>query len=289
MLLYDSTATPAKFALECQGLDMTTLTYLKPNSIDHASDLLNQHSGARFITGGMSLLPAIKQRLSQPTHLIDISQFSSMKGISIVDGRLEVGAAMTHCAIGSSEIVRQSIPMLSQLAARIADPQVRNRGTLGGSIAGCDPAADHPAAVLGLDAKLVTNRRTLSADEFFVGLFTTALMPDEILVKVSYSTPLAAHYEKFRHPSSGYAMAGVVVARYSDSVRISVTGVGPCVFRWREAELALGNDFCERSVSGLTLDNYEVNEDLHASSSYRANLARVMLIRAVSRIAGGKT
>lgn len=202
----------------------------------------------------------------------------------MVGDRLEVGGAITHGTLGRAELVHRHIPALSHLASRIADPQVRNRGTLAGSVAGNDPAADHTAAVLGLGADLITNCRTLSADEFFIGLFTTALMRAEILIRISYPVPLDAHYEKFRHPSSGYAMAGVFVARFPDNVRVAVTGVGPCIFRWREAEFYLGNHFSACGLDNVTLSDYEINQDMHASCAYRASLAKVMLVRAVNHM-----
>lgn len=265
---------------------MDPFTYLRPTSADEAVRLLARHPEARFLSGGMSLLPMMKQGLSAPTHLIDVARLPEMHGIAVDGDRLVVGAATTHHAIATSTLVRATIPALAAAAAQIADPQVRHRGTLGGSLAHCDPAADHPAAALALDAEIDTPRRAIAAQHFFQGLFTTALEPDELIVRVRFRMPRQAHYEKFRHPGSGYALSGVFVARHAGHVRVAVTGAAASAFRWAEAEAALSQRFDPAAVRGLQPDPDTLIEDLHASAAYRANLVRVMLERALVALIG---
>lgn len=260
---------------------MDPLSYLRPASVSDATRLLSAHPEARFLSGGMSLLPMMKQGLSAPTHLVDVTRLPETHGIAIEGDRLVVGAASTHRELAQSALVRQTVPALAQLAGQIADPQVRNRGTLGGSLAHADPAADHPAAALGLAAEIETPRRRIAADDFFLGLFSTALEPDELLLRVRFRRPGQAHYEKFRHPGSGYAMVGIFIARFATHVRVAVTGAAASAFRWSEAEAALQQRFSPESIRGLTPEHGKMIEDLHAGAAYRANLARVMLERAV--------
>ena len=181
---------------------------------------------ARFLAGGMTLLPTMKQNLATPASLVDLSGLPRLVGISEVDGAIEIGAMTTHAAVAASDLVRARVPALATLAGGIGDPAVRNRGTIGGSLANNDPAADYPAGVLGLGATIVTDRREIAADDFFVAIFTTALEPGELITAVRFPVPLAAGYAKFRSPASRYALVGVFVARFPDGVRVAVTGAG---------------------------------------------------------------
>lgn len=263
---------------------MDPFTYLRPTSAGEAVRLIAAHPDARFLSGGMSLLPMMKQGLAAPTHLIDVARLPEMHGIAMDGERLAVGAATSHHAVASSPLVREVLPSLAAAAGLIADPQVRNRGTLGGALAHSDPAADYPAAALALDAEIETTRRRIAADGFFQGLFTTALEPGELLLRVRLRRPRQARYEKFRHPGSGYAMAGVFVARFGAGVRVAVTGAAASAFRWSEAEAALERRFDPAAIRGLTPDHGMMIEDLYAGAAYRANLVRVMLERALQAV-----
>lgn len=263
---------------------MHNLFYRRPASLAEAERLLADHPAATLLAGGMTLIPTLKLRLARPSHVVDIARLPELQGIEAKDGRLTIGAAATHAEVARSETVRRSIPALAELAAGIGDPQVRNAGTLGGSVANNDPAADYPAAVLALDATIHTTRRAIAAAEFFRGLFTTALAPGEITVRIAFAAPQRAAYRKFAHPASGYAMAGVFVADYGGDVRVAVTGAGPGVFRWAAAEAALSKRFRAESLAGLEPDARRLNADIHAGAEYRANLAGVMARRAVAAI-----
>lgn len=263
---------------------MYPLAYRRAASLAEAERLLAEHPEAMPLAGGMTLVPALKLRLARPSHVVDIARLPELQGIEAGGGRVTVGAATTHAEVARSEAVRRAIPALAALAEGIGDPQVRNRGTLGGSVANNDPAADYPAAVLALDAAIETNRRTIPAAEFFVGMFATALAPGEIVLRVAFAVPHRAAYRKFAHPASGYAMAGVFVAEHRDGPRVAVTGAGPAVFRWREAEAALSSVFRAEALAGLEPDASGLNADIHASAEYRANLAGVMARRAAAAI-----
>ena len=206
---------------------MYAFRYSRPHDVADAVARLRADSEAKLLAGGMTLIPSMKYRLAAPSALLDIGRLAQLQGIAEVDGRLAIGAGVRHVEVADSRVVQERIPELAVLAGAIGDPQVRNRGTLGGALANNDPAADYPAAALALAAQVVTDRRTLAADEFFVDLFTTALEPDEIVVRVSFAVPKRAGYAKFRHPASGYAMAGVFVAELDDGIRVAVTGAGP--------------------------------------------------------------
>src|SRR6476661_10295609 len=210
---------------------MFEFNYIKANSLNDALQSVTEHPEAKLLAGGMTLIPTLKQRLAQPSHLIDIGGLQELTGIAVTGGELVVGAAAKHFDVATSAIVTQAIPALAALADKIGDPQVRNRGTLGGSIANNDPSADYPAAVLGLGASIITNQRSIAADEFFTGIFETALRPGEIITAVNFPVPRAAAYEKFRSPASRYALVGVFVAKMQSGVRVAVTGAAPCVFR----------------------------------------------------------
>jgi carbon-monoxide dehydrogenase medium subunit len=259
---------------------------VKAKSLQEVSDFLKSNPDARPLAGGMTLIPTMKARLAQPSHLVDIGGLKELQGIETKDGALVIGAGTRHGDVARSARVREAIPALAALAERIGDPQVRNLGTMGGSVANNDPAADYPAAVLGLGATVITNRRQIAADDFFQGLFTTALEPGEIIVRLSFPVPKRAAYEKFAHPASGYAMTGVFVADTGKGIRVAVTGAGPGVFRWNEAEAALGKKLAVESVANLSVAAGGMNEDIHGSREYRANLVSVLTKRAVAQLAG---
>ena len=263
---------------------MYAFNYVKAKSVKETADFLKANPEARPLAGGMTLLPTLKARLAQPSHLVDIGGLEELRGIEMKDGTLTIGAGMRHHDVETSARVRETIPAVSYLASRIGDPQVRNQGTIGGSLANNDPAADYPAAVLGLGGAIVTNRRRIAADDFFQGIFTTALEPDELIVRVVFNVPKRAVYEKFAHPVSGYAMAGVFVADTRDGVRVAVTGAGPGVFRLSEAEAALAKNMSPDAVAKLSVAADSMNEDIHGSREYRANLVAVMLKRALAQL-----
>jgi carbon-monoxide dehydrogenase medium subunit len=263
-----------------------SFNYVKAGSVKEVGDFLKANPEARPLAGGMTLIPTLKARLAQPSHLVDISGLKELSGIEMQGSTLTIGAGTRHNDVLRSDKVRQAIPALAELAGRIGDPAVRNCGTMGGSLANNDPAADYPAAVLALNAKIVTDKREIAADDFFQGMFATALEPTELIVRIVFPVPKRAAYEKFAHPASGYAMTGVFVAETSGGIRVAVTGAGPGVFRWKEAEAALGKKFAADAVASLRMPPDNLNEDIHASREYRANLVNVLTKRAVARIAG---
>jgi carbon-monoxide dehydrogenase medium subunit len=242
---------------------------------------------ARYLAGGQTLIPTMKQRLAAPSDLVGISQIAKLKGISVGAEMVTIGAAVTHAEVATSSEVKDAIAALSDLAGRIGDPAVRHRGTIGGSLANNDPAADYPAAVLGLGATVHTDKRTLAAEDFFTGLFSTALEDSEIITKVAFPVPEKAAYMKFANPASRYAMAGVFVARMKDgSVRVGVTGAGQGgVFRATDMEKALSSSWSPDALADIVVDPAEMLSDLHGSADYRANLVKVMARRAVQAIA----
>jgi carbon-monoxide dehydrogenase medium subunit len=264
---------------------MFAFQYRKAKSLKEAGELLAKDDEAKALSGGMTLIPTLKARLANPTQLVDLNGLSELTGIEVKDGALVIGAMTRHQQVATSKVVRDAIPALASLASSIGDPQVRNRGTLGGSVANNDPAADYPSAVLGLNAKIVTNKREIAADDFFQGMFATALEPGELIVRIAFPLPKKAAYAKFPHPASGYAMAGVFVAQTADGIRVAVTGAGPGVFRWSEAEQALGKGMNPAAIEKLTLAADDLNEDIHGTREYRAQLAKVMATRAVAALA----
>ena len=265
---------------------MYSFNYVKAKSLKEAGDLLAANGEAKLLAGGMTLIPTLKARLAQPSQLIDIGGIAELSGIEAKDGKLVIGAATRHVEVARSAVVKKAIPALAHLANMIGDPQVRNRGTIGGSLANNDPAADYPSAALALGATIVTNKREIAADDFFQGLFATALGANEVIVKIVFPVPAKAAYEKFPHPASGYAMAGSFVVQNGKDVRVAITGAGPGVFRWKDAEAALGKKLAAASVEGLNVDATDLNEDMHGTKEYRANLAKVMTKRAVAKLSG---
>lgn len=256
--------------------------YHRPQSLDEAAKLFA--GDARYISGGQTLLPAMKQRLAAPTDLIDVSSLAELREIAVAADTVTIGAAMTHAEVAASEAVRKAIPALSALAATIGDPAVRHMGTIGGSLAANDPAADYPAAVLALGATIHTSKRAIAAEDYFAGLFTTALEDGEIIVRVAFPVPAKAAYEKFRNPASRYAMAGVFVARMKDgAVRVAVTGAGnDGVFRATAIEDALAASWSPSAIDAINIDPAGMLSDIHGSAAYRANLVKVMAKRAVA-------
>ena len=267
---------------------MYALKYVQAKSVKEAAAFLAANPEAKLLAGGMTLIPTLKQRLARPTHLVDIAQLAELRKIEVKGGKLVIGAGARHHDVANSAVVKKAIPALAGLAAVIGDPQVRNCGTIGGSVANNDPAADYPAAVLGLNATVVTTKREIAAEKFFQGMFTTALGDGEIIVRIEFPLAKRAAYSKFHHPASGYAMAGVFIAQVADGVRVAVTGAGPGVFRWKAAEAALAKGLKPDAIDGAKLDAAGLNNDMHADSVYRANLVRVMAKRALAKISGKK-
>jgi carbon-monoxide dehydrogenase medium subunit len=260
---------------------MHPFTYHRPTTVADAARLL-QIAGSVGIAGGMTLLPVMKHRLASPSALVELSGIASLGGIAAGEETLTIGAMVRHIAVADSAVVAESIPALAAMAGGIGDPAVRNRGTLGGAIANADPSADYPAAVVGLGATLVTDRREIAGDAFFTGLFATALAPGELITAVLFPIPLAAAYAKFRNPASRYAVVGVFVARFAHGVRVAVTGAGPSVFRVPEMEAALATCFDPVSISGIAIPGDGLNGDIHAEPAFRAHLVTVMAGRAVA-------
>lgn len=277
---------------------MHAFDYERPGSLADALALLAGDAEANVLAGGQTLIPTLRQRLAAPSRLVDLAGVPGLAGIEARQGMLAIGAMTRHADIVESPLVARHLPALAGLAAGIGDPLVRNRGTIGGSLANNDPAADLPAAVLALGGRLRTDRRTVAADDFFTGMFETALAPGEILVGIDLPLPRRAAYRKARNPASRYALAGVFVAEWepgaapetgggtNSRVRVAVTGAAACVFRLPAFEAALDKDFSPAALEGLALDPEGFNEDLHASAAYRAALVAVMARRAVA--AAGK-
>ena len=265
---------------------MYEFNYHRPASIDEVRAILEGNDEAELLAGGMTLLPTMKLRLAQPSDLVDLSAVDGLGGILEESDGIAIGAMVRHAEVAASELAQTAIPALADLAGTIGDAQVRNRGTLGGSISNNDPAADYPAAVLALNGVIKTDRREIGADDYFLGMFETALEPNEIVQSVTFRRPQRAAYAKFPNPASRYAIVGVMVAEFDDGVRVAVTGAGPCVFRAVALEEALSRDFSASALGGLQVDAAEFNSDLHASPEYRAHLVLVMAGRAVSEAGG---
>ena len=261
---------------------MYAVEYAQPNTLTDAAAMLAS-TGGRPLAGGQSLIAAMKLRLSQPGTLVDLAGIAELKGIRNDGARLVVGAMARHAEIASSDVVRAALPALAEVAEGIGDRQVRNMGTLGGSLANNDPAADWPAAVLGTGATIRTHQRAIAADDFFKGMFETALAPEEIIVAVDFPRVERAAYAKFPNPASRFALVGVFVARAADGqVRVAVTGAAPSVFRATAIENALAQSFTPIAASGVQVDANGLNSDLHGSAEYRAHLISVMASRAVA-------
>jgi carbon-monoxide dehydrogenase medium subunit len=263
---------------------MYSFHYQRATSIEQARERLQAQPGARLLAGGQSLVASMKLRLADPAELVDLGGIASLAGIR-VDGRtVTIGAMTRHAEVAASADLKRALPSLAALAGGIADRMVRNMGTLGGSVANNDPAADYPSAVLALDATVITDRRRIAADAFFLGMFQTALEPDELITAIEFKVPRRAAYVKYRHPASRYAIVGVYVADFGTGVRVAVTGAGPGVFRIPDMERALGGKFAPESVAGIQIPSEGLNADIHAGAEYRAEMVTVMATRAVERV-----
>ena len=253
----------------------------RPSTVADAVKLLCEGGESQALGGWQTLIPTLKQRLASPDRLVSLTGIDEIRGICTDDGgRICIGAATTHAEVAAGA---KDYPALAGLAGSIGDPAVRNRGTIGGSLANNDPAACYPAAVLASGATVVTNTREIAADAFFDGLFTTALNEGELITEVKFPVPERAAYMKFEQPASRFALVGVFVAKYADGVRVAVTGASEeGVFRWSEAEAVLGSDFSAAALDGLSLDGSGMMSDLHGSGAYRAHLVAVMTRRAVA-------
>lgn len=261
---------------------MYSVNYHRAASVADAAKLL-KNGDAKLVSGGMTLIPAMKTRLAAPSDLVDLARIKELQGIKVSGKTVTIGAGTTHYDVSRDEKLRKVCPALSDLASMIGDPAVRHRGTIGGSVANNDPAADYPAALLALGAIIVTNKREVAADKFFKGLFETALKDGEIITAVTFTAPAKAAYQKFRNPASRYAIVGVFVAKGKDGVRVAVTGAGDDgVFRSKEIEAALAKRFEASGLDGIKVPAGALMTDIHASADYRANLIAVMAKRAVA-------
>lgn len=262
---------------------MYQTTYVRPGSVAEAQRLLLDNPDATLVSGGQTLVPTLRQRLARPSHVIDIARLAELHEITDLAGTIVIGAATTHAEVAASDVVRAQLPGLAQLAGSIGDPPVRHRGTIGGSVANNDPAADYPAGLLALDATIETNRRRIAAGDFFTGVFETALGADEIVLRVRFPVPRKSAYEKFHQPASRFALVGVFVAVLADgAVRVAVTGAGPGAFRSAPLEAALTADFTAAAAERVTVDAGDMSSDMHGSAQYRAHLVPVLAARAVA-------
>lgn len=262
---------------------MARLSYSRPSSLSEAVRLASGDPEAKLLAGGQSIIPSLKLGLLSPSAFIDLSGLAELRGMHLEGRVLRLGAMTTHAQVAASGQALSHVPALALLASSIGDRQVRNRGTVGGSLANCDPAADYPAAALALGATLRTDRRAIPADSFFKGLFETALERDEILTAIEFPVPEHAAYVKFAQPASRFALVGVFVAKVGKTVRVAVTGAGACAFRVQEMERALAKRFAPQSLNGITVPADSLNADIHGSAEYRAHLIPVLAKRAVER------
>ena len=260
---------------------MHAFQYHKPSSTKDAISLATSKGEGRYLAGGQSLVQAMKLRLTSPSDLIDLGTIKDLSGIKTSGGAVEIGAMTRHAEVAGSSDVKKAIPSLAAMASLIGDRQVRHMGTIGGSLANSDPAADYPAAVLALNATITTNKRKIAADSYFKGLYETALEPGELITSVSFQVPKRGAYMKFRNPASRFALVGVYVADFGGSVRVGVTGAGASAFRQTEMEKALSSKFAPEAVASIKVKPDGLNNDLHASPEYRAHLITVMAKRAV--------
>ncbi|MBO6717983.1 MAG: xanthine dehydrogenase family protein subunit M [Rhizobiaceae bacterium] len=266
---------------------MYQTNYHRASSVADAVKLQKKADDGKFVSGGMTLIQTMKQRLAAPSDLIDLRHIKELKGVKVSGKSVTIGAATTHAEVASDAKLAKACPAICHLAAHIGDPHVRNMGTIGGSVANNDPAADYPAAMLALDATIVTNKREIAAAKFFTGLFETALKDDEIVTAVTFTVPDKCGYSKFPNPASRYAMTGVFVAKRKDGVKAAVTGAGDDgVFRSKEVEAALSKKFDASALDGVKVSAKNLMTDIHATAEYRANLIVVMAKRAVAAANG---
>lgn len=260
---------------------MQAFAYQTPASVAEAARAAAADD-VKIIAGGQSLLASMKLGLAAPAALVDLAAIAELKGITVSGGTVKIGAMTTHAEVAASKEVAAAIPALADLAGRIGDRQVRNRGTIGGSLANNDPAACYPAAVLGLGATVHTDQRSIAADDFFTGLYETALQPGEVITSVSFPVPEKAAWQKFKQPASRFSLVGVFVSKGPQGVRVAVTGAGACVFRATDIETALAGSWTQQAAAGVRVSADGLNTDLHGSAEYRASLIPVLAGRAVA-------
>ncbi|MCC0039203.1 MAG: xanthine dehydrogenase family protein subunit M [Brucellaceae bacterium] len=266
---------------------MYSTTYHRPATVADAVKLLKKADDGKLLAGGQTLIPAMKTRLAAPSDVVDLRHIKELKGIKVSGKNVTIGAGTTHAEVASNEKLMKVCHSMCELASHIGDPHVRHMGTIGGSVANNDPAADYPAAMVALGATIHTNKREIAAEKFFTGLFETALKDDEVVTAVSFTAPAKCGYEKFRNPASRYAMTGVFVAKGKDGVRVAVTGAGDDgVFRSKEIEAALSKKFDASALDGVQVSSRNLMSDIHASAEYRANLVVVMARRATTAANG---
>ena len=258
----------------------------RPTSLTEAEKLFKASPDAKYLSGGMTLIPTMKLRLASPQDVIDLEKIPDLTYVRREKDALVIGARTRHVDVADSDVVRKAIPALAHLAGHIGDPAVRNRGTIGGSVANNDPSADYPSSVLALGATIVTTQRKIVGDDFFTGMFSTALEEAEIITAISFPVPTRAGYAKFPNPASRYAMVGVFVADFAGTVRVAVTGAGPCVFRQTAMEKALSRQFTPDAARAVVQSPEGLNGDIHGSAEYRAHLVSVMASRAVAAALG---
>lgn len=256
--------------------------YHRPRTLDEAIALYQSAEDGIYLAGGQTLIPTMKQRLAAPSDVIDLVGIDGLSGVEVTPERVRVGALTHHDEVARHAGIRATLPVLALLAGEIGDGQVRNRGTMGGSVANSDPAADYPAAVIGLDATIHTSARQIVADDYFQDLFETALEPGEIITHIDFPVPMRASYRKFPNPASRYAVVGVLVAQFSEGIRVGITGAGPCAFRGTAMEIALQSSLDPSALDDVEVPDAGFNSDLHASAEYRAHLVKVMAKRAVA-------
>lgn len=260
---------------------MYQFNYHKPATIAEAVSLFNTADDPMYLSGGMTLIPTMKQRLAAPTDLIDLSAIDEMAGMTINQDHVRIGAFTRHNDVAHSADLANALPVLAYVASLIGDNQVRNRGTIGGSVANSDPSADYPSAVVGLGATVHTQERSIAGDEFFQDLFETALKPGEIITHIEFPIPTRAAYQKFPNPASRYAVVGVLIADFAGTIRVGVTGAGPCAFRATGIEDVLNQNLSPEAIDAVEVPDAGFNSDLHASAEYRAHLVKVMAKRAL--------
>ncbi|MEZ5816319.1 MAG: xanthine dehydrogenase family protein subunit M [Hyphomicrobiaceae bacterium] len=263
---------------------MTPFKLHRVKSLDEAQKVFESSEEARFLAGGQTLIPVLKQRLASPSDLVQLATVEGLSGIKVSESEITIGAMTRHAEVAANADIRRSIPALSELAGGIGDPHVRNRGTIGGSLANNDPAADYPAAVLGLGATVITDRRRIAADDYFQGLFSTALEEGEVVTSVVFPVPERAGYVKMPHPASRYCLVGVMVSKGSGGVRVAATGAGQDgVFRVAEMEAALSTAFTADAIRDIKVPAEGLLSDIHAGADYRAHLIGVLARRAIAK------
>jgi len=261
---------------------MKTFNFKSANNIKEASKLSSSRS--TFLAGGMTLIPALKLRLAAYSEVINIKGIKKLSGIKASSKSVKIGSITKHVEVSNSKEVKKSIPSLAVLAEGIGDPQVRNRGTIGGSIANNDPAADYPSACMALNATIHTNIKKVTADKFFKGMFETNLKKGELIKAIEFQIPEKSAYAKYPNPASRYAIVGVYIAKFKTEVRVAITGAGNCVFRSKELETALSNNFSSSSIGNLNISSKDLNSDIHASAEYRAHMIEVMAKKAMENM-----